>query len=112
MSVFKEHTPPCPKCSKKCTYIYVPTVPQFSFKDGPSGSWPSKGERFKNYRRKSSEAADKRSRERYGPTQGSVPNFKGVQTESWAEAKEMATKELGPSSASTYDNKIKSEKKA
>lgn len=83
------HTLTCAKCGGKCKYIFTPTVAHVIFKDGPSGSWPSKGERFKNFRRKKHEEMGKRQRDRYGEAPKLVPNIGGVQTESWREQKEL-----------------------
>lgn len=105
---FKEFRPPCVKCGAECEYQFCPSKVHFVLKDGPSGSWPSKGNRFKQYRAKASAAAARRQQERY-PTPSLVPNFKGSETESWREAREQALKEAGPDVAATYDDKVKTE---
>lgn len=112
MSSFKEHHPNCDECESVCDYVYIPTVPHVSFLDGPSGSWPSKGERFKKYRQKQHEIVGRKQMERYGSYSGkdAVPNFNGVETETWKEAQEMAKKENGAQSAATYDVKVAQEK--
>lgn len=105
---FKEFKPPCVKCGAECAYQFCPSKVQFVLKDGPSGSWPSKGERFKKYRAKASEAAAKRQQERYR-TPSLVPNFQGKETGSWRDAQTEALKEKGPGVAATYDTKVKAE---
>ncbi len=110
MSDFKDQHPACTECGSLCEYFYIPSVPQIAFKDGPSGSWPSKGDRINKQMKARSEAAALRQRERYGETRGVVPNFNGQQTESWAEAQSIALKEKGSESASTFNGKIKEEK--
>jgi hypothetical protein len=86
-------------------------MPEVVFKDGPSGSWPSKGNRFQTYRRKQSEKMAKRQRDRYGPEPNkAVPNFNGVETESWREAQELAKQKIGPHAASTFTEKVSKEK--
>jgi len=112
MSSFKEHHPNCPSCGSTCNYVWIPSVPQVALKDGPSGSWPSKGERFKNFRAKQSETMGKRQRDRYGEVKSAVPNYMGQETSSWAEARESALKERGAASAATYDAKVSEEKAA
>jgi hypothetical protein len=79
-------------------------------KDGPSGSWPSKGERIKKQRAASSAAAGKRQKERY-KNPSLVPNYLGRETGTWAEAQQEAAKDKGQESAATYSaliNKTKS----
>lgn len=107
---FKEFTPPCEKCGAGCAYQFNPSGVQFVLKDGPSGSWPSKGNRIKQQRAKASEAAGRRQRERYqSPTL--VPNFQGKETGSWRDAQTEALKEKGPDAASTYSDKVQAESK-
>ena len=108
---FKDHHPPCMECGAPCDYIFVPTVPYVSFKDGPSGSWPSKGERFKNYRTKASEDAARRQRDRFGEMKGAVPNYNGKDTGTWQEAQFQALKDKGAESAATFNQKVAEEKK-
>ncbi len=113
MRDFKEHEPACEKCGAVCRYVYVPTVPQVAFKDGPSGSWPSKGERIKKQRAVASEQAGKRQVERYGKNPNQlVPNFQGKETGTWAEAQYQAERERGKESAATYAGKVTEEKAA
>ena len=107
---FKEFTPPCEKCGRKCEYRFTPSVVHFSLLDGPTGSWPSKGNSFKNYRAKQSEKMEKKQRDRYGEPKQLIPNHKGVQHENWAHARETALKESGPSSAATYNKRVSKEK--
>jgi hypothetical protein len=80
----------------------------FVLKDGPSGSWPSKGERFKKFRAKASETAARRQKDRYA-TPSLVPNFRGKETGTWRDAQNEAMKEAGSAAASTYDDKVKTE---
>jgi hypothetical protein len=104
-----EH-PACEACGGVCNYTYVPSVPYVSFIDGPSGSWVSKGERFKKHRQLASEAAARRQRERYGDmSKGAVPNYQGKEMESWREAQNEAIKDKGIEVAATFNSKIKEE---
>lgn len=112
MTGYKEHHPPCPKCGSLCNYLWKPYVPHTILRDGPSGSWPSKGERVKKYRQKSSEAAGRREKDRYGHLKrDAVPNFQGKETGTWAEAQFQALKEKGTDSAATYNPKVAEERK-
>ncbi len=111
---FRDHHPPCPKpkCGGTCDYKWVPSVPQIVFKDGPTGSWPSKGERFKKFRQKSSAAAEKRQNERFGGiSREAVPNYKGTETGTWRDAQDMAKRDAGPAVAATYKSKVSKEAK-
>jgi len=113
MNEFKEFEPECDKCGAKCKYEFAPTIVQFALKDGPSGSWPSKGNRFKKYREKQSKAAEKRQRDRYGDP-AAVPNYKGQETGTWAEAQAQARADKDnpnpDATAATYADKVASEK--
>lgn len=111
MSTFKEHHPECSECKAVCNYIWVPSVPQVAFKDGPSGSWVSKGLRFKRHRAKEAEAATRRQNERFGEAKRAIPNFNGVETGTWSEAQKIAADKKGPESAATYAPLVRSEKK-
>lgn len=114
---FKEFKPFCEKCSGLCEYRYTPSVPQVAFRDGPTGSWPSKGDRFQNYRRKRDSEMKKRQLDRYGPPKELIPNFAGQQTESWAEASSLASKDTNKSpaqrkeSVKTFESRVKKEPK-
>lgn len=109
---FKEYQPICEKCKKKCEYRFTPSVVNFILADGPSGSWPSKGNSFKTYRAKQSEKMQKRQRDRYGDPKQLTPNIGGVETGTWRNAREIAAKELGPAAASTYNKRAAKEKLA
>lgn len=104
------HHPTC-GCGALANYIYIPSVPLVSFLDGPSGSWPSKGNRFKQYRSQQAARAEKRQNERYTIVKnGAVPNYKGKETGTWQEAQRVAIAESGPDSASTFNSKVAEEK--
>lgn len=113
MNDYKEHHPKCPECGSSCDYLWKPYAPQAILKDGPSGSWPSKGERFKNYRAKRSEEMGRRQKERYGHIRtDAVPNYEGKETGTWQEAQFQAMKEKGAESAATFNDKVAKEKAA
>lgn len=91
MKAFKDLHPSCPQCGDVCNYEFNPTVVNFVLKDGPSGSWPSKGNRFKAYRTEQDKKAQRRQEERFGHLKkGCLPNYKGERAESWREAQAMA----------------------
>ncbi len=119
MLTFKEHRPKCLACGAECKYVYIPTIAQVVFKDGPSGSWPSKGNHYQQYRKKRDTEMKKRQRDRYGEPKRAIPNYQGQQTESWTEAQNLAMndKERIESTGSdplsvgaTYNEKIAEEK--
>jgi hypothetical protein len=113
IKTYEEHHPPCPKCGGPCNYVYVPYLVHGVLKDGPTGSWPSKGERFKQYRAKQSEAAGRRQQERFGHIRkDAIPNYNGQETESWKEAQVEAMRDKGVESASTFNQKVSEEKAA
>jgi hypothetical protein len=87
-------------------------VPQIAFKDGESGSWPSKGERVKKQRAAASAAAGRRQRDRYGEPKKLMPNYDGKPTGTWQEAQFQAQRERGPESAATYNDHVRQEKAA
>lgn len=89
---FKIFEPICEKCGFKCEYKFVPSVVNFILVDGPSGSWPSKGEHFKNFRRKKHEEMGRKQRDRYGEAPKLIPNIGGVQTSDWREQKDLVKK--------------------
>ena len=114
ISEFKELKPTCIKCKGKCKYHFTPTIIQFALKDGPSGSWPSKGNRIKNYRINQSEKAKRLQRNRYGTGNKLIPNYKGQQTENWREAQSLAMQDKENRdplvTAATYNQHINKEK--
>lgn len=107
---FKEFSPPCEKCGAPCKYTFCATKVHFILKDGPSGSWPSKGDRVKRQRTEASNKAARRQKERYKVPK-LIPNVEGRECESWAEAKNDVLYEHGPKAAATYDSRVKAEKK-
>jgi hypothetical protein len=55
----------------------------------------------------------KRQRDRYGHLKkDAIPNYKGQETGTWAEAQFQALKDKGSESAATFVEKVKEEKKA
>jgi hypothetical protein len=111
MNSFKEHHPACEICGAQCSYEFTPTVTQVILKDGPSGSWPSKGNHFQTYRAKRSEEMTKRQKDRYGHLRrDAIPNYDGKDTGTWAEAQFQALKEKGADSAASYNDKVKVER--
>jgi hypothetical protein len=121
MSEYKDLKPKCNVCGGICEYVFTPTVVQFALKDGPSGSWPSKGNRFKAHRAAQSQKMKKRQRDRYGHlNHDCLPNVGGKLVEDWREAQSVAMqdKELQEKSgkgsleiAATFNPAIEKEKK-
>lgn len=110
MSSFKEHHPLCPVCATPCNYEWIPSVPHAVLKDGPSGSWPSKGERIKKQMQQRSENAARRQRDHVGEGKKLIPNYEGKETGTWQEAQHLAEKERGIPSAASYDKLVTKEK--
>lgn len=108
VDTFKEHKPVCVACGGSCSYVFNPSGVQFVLKDGPSGSWPSKGNRINQQMKDRSKAAARRQRDRYKPKK-LIPNVEGHERESWREAQNDVLKEKGPEAASTYNNKVAEE---
>lgn len=119
MTGFKEFRPKCVQCGSECEYQFTPSVVQFALKDGPSGSWPSKGNRFKQYRSKRSEEMERRQKDRYGHiNRDAIPNYQGQITENWREAQSMAMADKDRQEAvgtdsiavgATYNDKVRKE---
>lgn len=117
ISEFKNFRPECIVCGSECKYHFTPTVIQFALKDGPSGSWPSKGNRFKKYRENQNQKMERKQKDRYGHlNRDCIPNYNGQQTENWSEAQSLAMhdKDKNPDSlatAATFNTHITKEKK-
>lgn len=121
MNGFKEFKPKCNLCGADCVYLFTPSIIQFALKDGPSGSWPSKGNRFKQYRANRSAEMEKRQVDRYGHlNRDAKPNYNGNITEDWREAQSLAMADKTTQEAkgtdsiavgATYNAKIAKEKK-
>lgn len=108
---FKEFKPECVKCGAECSYQFNPKGIDFILRDGPTGSWPSKGGRIKAQRMKASQDAASRQKKRFGNLNTkAIPNYKGNEASDWTEAKEMAAKDVGAEKAAVYDFKIAEEK--
>lgn len=115
ISEFKDLRPECIVCGAECEYVFVPTVVQVILKDGPTGSWPSKGNRFKKFRADQSKKMEGRQRDRYGHlNRDCIPNYQGQQAESWREAQSMAMKDKDRPdtlrTAKTFEPQIKKER--
>jgi hypothetical protein len=100
-------TPKCEKCGSICRYKFTPTLFQFALKDGPSGSWVSKGLRYQKYRAKQNELVGKRQRDRYGEPKALIPNIDGKDTGTWEEAQNIALRDKGLESARTFNSRSK-----
>ncbi len=111
MSDFKFITPSCVSCDGVCEYTYIPSVVQVAFKDGPSGSWPSKGDRVKKQMMANSIRAEARQRDRYGEAKKALPNYKGQVADTWAEARSEAIRQDGMEVGATFNGKVAEENK-
>jgi hypothetical protein len=75
-------------------------------KEGESGGWASKALKENAYRKKRRQEMARREKDHVFKN-SLQPNYEGVETGSWKEAREMARKEKGVASASSYDSLIK-----
>lgn len=107
----------CNSCEGKCAIVFDPSTVQFVLKDGISGGWISKSMKENAWRKKHREVLGRRERDHvFKPRL--QPNFGGVETGSWTDAREFArtemTKELGTeagkSVASSYQAVVTKEK--
>lgn len=114
---FRRFEPSCEACGAVCKYRYVPTVPQIALKDGPSGSWPSKGVKYQKYRANRNEEMKRRQLDRYGAPKELISNYGGEITESWREAQNMAAQDknkddrIRAASVKSYEKRVKAEPK-
>jgi hypothetical protein len=103
----------CNECEGACEIVFDPSSVQFVMKDGPSGGWVSKAIRENAWRANHREHMARRERDHvFKPKL--QPNYKGVETGTWKDAKEYARtevakdfgKEVGNLTASTYDSLV------
>ena len=81
---------PC-HCGGNAEIVFNPGAVKFVLKDGPSGGWVSKAGKENKYRRGRSAEMAKREKDHVFKS-SLVPNYDGVETETWREAQELARK--------------------
>ena len=101
----------CRNCQKPAQIGFTPGGVNFVLKDGESGSWASKAIKESAYRgRRRNQMAQ---REKDHVFKSSLqPNYDGVETGTWKDAQELARKEKGNESATTYDPLVQKSKVA
>lgn len=91
----------CNNCGLPANIGFSPGNLGFNFKEGESGGWATKSIKENAYRKK--RRAEMAQKEKDHVFKASLqPNYQGVETGTWKEAQELARKEKGDASASTY----------
>lgn len=98
----------CSNCGLPAKIGFAPGNLGFVLKEGESGGWATKSIKENAYRKKRREEVAKKERDHVFKA-SLQPNYDGVETGTWKEAQELARKEKGGASASTYDSLVKSE---
>ena len=98
----------CSTCQGKVVIEFNPGDVSFVLKDGESGGFQSKAIKENKYRARRREIMAKRERDHVFKSK-LVPNYGGVETGTWKDAREEARKDGGGASASTYDSLVKRE---
>lgn len=102
---------PCHTCTCPAQIGFQPGNLGFVMKDGESGSWASKAIKESKYRTERRKVMAKREKDHVFKSSLQA-NYNGEETGSWREAQELARKEGGDVSASSYDHLVKKEKSA
>lgn len=98
----------CSNCGLPAQIGFSPGNLGFNFKEGESGGWATKSIKENAYRKK--RRAEMAQKEKDHVFKASLqPNYQGVETGTWKEAQELARKEKGSPSASTYDSLVSRE---
>jgi len=98
----------CKNCGLSAQIGFSPGTLGFVMKEGESGGWASKSLKENAYRKKRRLEMARREKDHVFKST-LQPNFDGVETGSWREAQELARKEKGEGSASTYEPLVKKE---
>ena len=102
-----EKTLTCSNCGLEAKIGFAPGNLGFILKEGESGGWVTKSIKENAYRKKRREEVAKKEKDHVFKA-SLQPNYKGEETGTWREAQELARKEKGDASASTYDPLVKS----
>ena len=97
----------CNNCGLEAKIGFSPGNLGFVLKEGESGGWATKSIKENAYRKKRREEVAQKEKDHVFKA-SLQPNFDGVETGTWKEAQELARKEKGDASASTYDSLVKS----
>jgi hypothetical protein len=96
----------CSNCGLPAQIGFAPGNLGFILKEGESGGWATKSIKENAYRKQRRIDVGKKEKDHVFKAQ-LQPNFDGVETGTWREAQELARKEKGDASASTYAPLIK-----
>jgi predicted nucleic acid-binding Zn ribbon protein len=96
----------CKNCGLEAKIGFAPGNLGFVLKEGESGGWATKSIKENAYRKKRREELAQKERDHVFKA-SLQPNFDGVETGTWKDAQELARKEKGDLSASTYDPLVK-----
>ena len=97
----------CNNCGLEAKIGFAPGNLGFVLKEGESGGWATKSIKESAYRKKRRDEVAKKEKDHVFKA-SLQPNFDGVETGTWKEAQELARKEKGEASASTYEPLVKS----
>jgi len=100
---------PCRRCNSNAEVAFNPGRVGFVLKEGESGGWASKSIKENTYRMQRRETMAKREKDHVFKSSLQA-NYEGVETGTWREAQELARKEKGEASATTYDGLVKQER--
>jgi hypothetical protein len=89
--------------------VFNPGNATFVLKDGPSGGWASKALKENKYRKERRQVMTKREKDHVFKTR-LIPNYKGQEAETWAEARDEARLQQGEAVALTYEPLVAKEK--
>jgi hypothetical protein len=88
--------------------VFNPSGIGFVLKDGPSGSWMSKGYKEKKYRAQRSQVMAHRERNHVFKTK-LIPNLNGQEASTWKDVRDEVRSKSGEAAASTYDAHVAKE---
>lgn len=94
----------CEDCDGDAEFVFEPSEVDVNFR---GGGWRDKSFRERRYRQKRSKKMAKRQKKKHDVPE-LQPNFEGTPTESWEEARAMASKADGYFEE-TYDDRVESE---
>jgi len=82
--------------------VFNPGSATFVLKDGPSGGWASKAMKESKYREARSSEMARREKDHVFKTK-LIPNYKGEEAHTWADARDEARAQGNEASALTYE---------
>lgn len=95
----------CNSCDGKCEILFNPSGVSFILRDGVSGGWQSKALKENAYRSRRRSWLARREKDNVFTPQ-LQPNFDGVETGSWVEARDFARSEISKEFGKDIGNKV------